>query len=556
MKRCFMLAVLAMTAACAAMDGTVAKISQRENRENLWQLAQRYESVHRFSTLFPANDVRRYLSTPEGIEEAIQWCKASGITKVYLETFRGGYQADRETLVRARDRFREAGFIVCGGVTTTGIGKKTGKYSNTCCYTHKPTQEQLAAIFRFTASLFDVIMIDDFYFTDCDCDECKTAKGNQDWPTYRMALLDRVSEEFVIQPARETNPNVKIIIKYPEWYDRFHDRGYDVVREPQLFDITWIGTETRDPDSDRWGRKPQYGAYWLSLWAAAFSRGKLGGGWYDPYGTTAHTYCEQGRQTILGLCKETVLFCYGGLQRDTGPDNVAAFRREMPEQLALAAFVRGETPRGVGTYKPPHSAPGDDAYIFNFVGMLGIPMTADVKFPAAAPSLFLTRHVLADPAFPEAFEAAVSAGKPVLVSTALKDALEEAGQPAPSAPNVSFLAYDPRAKKSFYGVPDSVRELLNMPRERADALRRPLLEPLGIEFSAPPRVSLYLYGKRKVVVENFNDAAVEIGLKMRGAKGFERVLVIPREAAPDMQMHEGVLRMTLPPRSLAALAAK
>ncbi|MCX8037744.1 MAG: hypothetical protein N3D11_12000 [Candidatus Sumerlaeia bacterium] len=556
MKPSFMIAILAAAVACAAMEGPVARISQTEDRENLWQLARRYESVHRFSTLFPAQDVRRYLGTPEGVEEAIQWCKTSGITKVYLETFRGRYQADRETLVRARDRFREAGFIVCGGVTTTGIGKKTGKYSDTCCYTHKPTQEQLAAIFRFTASLFDVIMIDDFYFTDCDCDECKTAKGNQDWSTYRMALLDRVSEEFVIKPARETNPNVKIIIKYPEWYDRFHERGYDVVRQPELFDITWIGTETRNPDSDQWGRKPQFGAYWLSLWASAFSRGKLGGGWYDPFGTNAHTYCEQGRQTILGLCKESVLFCYGALHRDTGPDNVAAFRREMPEQLALAAFVQGETPRGVGTYKPPHSAAGDDFYIFNFVGMLGIPMTADVKFPADSPSLFLTRHALADPALGEALEAAAGAGKPVLVSTALKDALNAAGRPVPSAPNVSVLAYDPKAKKSYYGVSDSVRELLNMSREKADALRRPLLEPLGIELSAPPRVSLYLYGKRKVVVENFNDSAVEISLKMRGAKGFDRVLVIPREAALEMQMREGALHMTLPARSLTALTAK
>jgi len=525
--------------------------------QDLWTLAREKAAIHRFSTLFPARDVKEFLSTERGLSDAVAWCKATGVTKVYIEVFRDGYQAEKEALVQARDRFRREGFIVCGGVTTTGIGKRTKGYGSTCCYTNAGTQKQLEEIFRYAAGLFDVVMIDDFYFTECQCDECQQAKGDRSWADYYLSLMDRVSKERVLQPAREVNPKVKIIIKYPEWYDKFHERGYDVVVEPELFDITWIGTETRDPDNPRWGKKPQYGAYWLSLWAAAFSRGKLGGGWYDPYGTTRNTYAEQGRQTILGLCRESMLFCYSGLHRDTGPDNVETLRRELAGQLALAAFVKGETPRGVGTYKPPHSPCSDDAYLFNFIGMLGIPMTADVRFPGKSPSLFLTCHALADKEFEGNLGKAIGQGKPILMTPTLREGLSEKLRARLSASNVQVLDADLKhTKKSFYGVPDAVRELMNLPREKVDALRRPLLESLGVELSAPPRVSLYLYGKRKVVIENFNDEPAEVQLAVRGAKRYEQAVVLPPTASLKSEVESGRARITLSPRSLVALVVR
>jgi hypothetical protein len=73
--------------------------------------------------LFPAQDVRAYLSTDDGLNNAVNWCKQSGITKVYIESFRGGYYADRETLKRTKDRFLKEGFKVSGCVTTTNFGK-------------------------------------------------------------------------------------------------------------------------------------------------------------------------------------------------------------------------------------------------------------------------------------------------------------------------------------------------------------------------------------------------------------------------------------------------
>jgi len=521
---------------------------------DLWALARDKAPTHRFSTLFTAQDVRRHLSSEEGLREAIDWCKATGVTKVYIEAFRSNYTAEKDVLARARDRFRDEGFIAHGCVTTTNVFKPSTGWDVVDCYTNEGTQKRIEEIFRYTAGLFDVIMIDDFWFTDCECEDCVKARGDRSWSDYRNDLMLRVSKERVLGPARAVNPNVKIIIKYPEWYDRFHERGYDVRRESDAFDITWIGTETRDPDNARWGKKPQFGASWLALWTRAFSRGKLGGGWFDPLGTTPRTYVEQARQTILGLCPESMLFCYGALRQQHGPEDIAALRRELPGLLELAAFVKDEAPRGVGSYKPVNSAPGEDAWIFNFLGMLGIPMTADVEFPAAAPSLVLTHHAAADPALGDALAKALEAKKPLLVTSNLRAQLPEEARARLTAPTVRILDLaSAGAQRTDYGVLSTVRALMDKPRAELDALRAPLLAPLGIEFSAPGRVSLHLFGDRKAVVENFSDEPVEVRLAARKAARYEKVIVLPMDADVTLTAEGGAAAIRLPARSLVAL---
>jgi hypothetical protein len=73
-------------------------------------------------------------------------------------------------LEHARQRFRDAGFLVSGCITTTRVGKpSTGWKGEISCYTDLPTQKRLQEVFEFASSLFDEIMIDDFWFTDCAC---------------------------------------------------------------------------------------------------------------------------------------------------------------------------------------------------------------------------------------------------------------------------------------------------------------------------------------------------------------------------------------------------
>ena len=76
----------------------------------LWTLANREEGyVFRFSTLFTAQNVRDLLSDPEGLAKRIDWCKRTGVTRVYVETFRSDYTAERETLERVKAAYLEAG---------------------------------------------------------------------------------------------------------------------------------------------------------------------------------------------------------------------------------------------------------------------------------------------------------------------------------------------------------------------------------------------------------------------------------------------------------------
>ena len=95
---------------------------------DLWDLACQKRNVHRFSTLIAAQTVQKELADPANIEKAIEWCKQTAITKVYVESFRNGVEVDRDTLVRARDAFAAAGIEASGCVTTTKVGKVSTRW--------------------------------------------------------------------------------------------------------------------------------------------------------------------------------------------------------------------------------------------------------------------------------------------------------------------------------------------------------------------------------------------------------------------------------------------
>lgn len=67
------------------------------------------------------------------------------MTRVFLECFRDGYQADRSTLSNAMVRFRAEGFGVSGCVTLTQAGKPSTGWAPISCYTDPATQERVKA---------------------------------------------------------------------------------------------------------------------------------------------------------------------------------------------------------------------------------------------------------------------------------------------------------------------------------------------------------------------------------------------------------------------------
>jgi len=515
-------------------------VTPASGAESLWDLAQQNKDMLRISTLFTAQNVRAYLSGDKGIDDAIDWCKKTGVTHVFIETFRGNYTAPRKTLEHAKERFLAAGFDVSGCVTTTDVGKKSTGWKIIACYTDEPTQQKLQEIFEYTASIFDEIMIDDFWFTDCECDACKQARGQRSWAEYRCDLMTRVSRQRVLGPARKVNPDVEVIIKYPQWYDNFHNRGYEVVQQTADFDTIWVGTETRDPDSQRWGRKAQYEAYFIMRWLGAIGGDKTGGGWFDPYGTHEDTYVEQARQTVLADAKEMLLFCYGSLLRETGPANLEKLRTEIPSLFKLAKLVRDKPLQGIAAPKPPNSDAHDEQYVYDFVGMLGLPLVPTPKIDTAARAAFLPVHALKDPQLNSKLGAMLAAGKPILVTDGLADRLPASVK---ADKNLHVLEVN--------GQP---RSLLELSREELRPIRDKMLAPWGIRFDAPNKVALYLIGDDCIVVENFNDEPVTASLEFAKPVNARQALVLPVDGAAAFSCKAGKIDFTrITPRTLVAL---
>jgi len=137
--------------------------------------------------------------------------------------------------------------------------------------------------------------------------------------------------------------------------------------------------------------------------------------------------------------------------------------------------------------------------VFDFVGMLGLPLLPCHEFPDGAPAAFFSIHALKDADFPNKLGSFIATGKPVLVTDGLVQRLSE--KFFLDSPNVYVLPVK--------GDPQS---LLQMPQKELDALRAPFLGPLKASLHAPNQVGLYLFRDGSWVVENFNDQPVKAEL--------------------------------------------
>src|ERR1035441_8669988 len=214
-------------------------------------------------------------------------------------------------------------------------------------------------------------------------------------------------------------------------------------------------------------------------WLGGLGGPKCGGGWFDPYGTSPATYIEQARQTILARARQSMLFCYGSLQRDNGLNNIEALRDNIPELFAVAGEVARRRPAGIAAYKPASSHPGDEKFVFDFVGMLGLPLLPCHEFPVQAPVAFFSVHGLKDPDFSTKLQAFVKAGKPAVLTDGLVKALRD--KVDQKASGVYIL--------SVKGEPKS---LLILRQAELDPLRAALLKPLGVDFRGPNKTGLFL----------------------------------------------------------------
>ncbi len=506
----------------------------------------------RWSTLFTAQDVQRDLATPAGRRRALAWCRRMRVRQVYLEIFRNGDQVASGLLQRARAFFLRHGIAADGMVATTDLGKPSTGWHIVACYTNAGNRRHLQEIFRAAAAIFPRILIDDFYFTDCTCSECAAARGKLSWAQYRRKLMLAVSREDVLGPAHAVNPRVRVVIKYPQWYDEFQLRGYRVGAESRLFDGTWIGTETRDPRSRRWGQTQPYRGSLLPGWLARIAPGKLGGGWFDPYGTTPGIYVDQAWQTMLARVPEALLFHYGELAGRSRAQAAALRRSEaaierMDREIGAARFEQ------VPAYKPISSGNDGEPYIYDNIGMLGIPVAMTPRFPQAARIAIFASYGLRDPRFVPELKAFLAAGHTAILTSRLAEELERdprlpgftrlaaaALGPAPDrnhppARNSPAVASPARPRRQAYGggsliiVRDAALKAARLaptagparPRPlppAAAALRRLALAADGLSTDAPLRVALYPSAAQPgfVAADNFNDQAAAFRVRRGG----------------------------------------
>ena len=165
------------------------------------------------------------------------------VDKIYLETHRDLLIIKKDEMKKIIKFFKDQGIEVAGGITYT-IDESNN--FETFCYTDPKERALAQEIIELSASLFDEVILDDFFFTDCKCDLCIEAKGDRTWTEYRLELMNEAAQEVILKPAKKVNPNVKVIIKYPNWYDHFQGLGFDLENGPKVFDGVYTGTETRD----------------------------------------------------------------------------------------------------------------------------------------------------------------------------------------------------------------------------------------------------------------------------------------------------------------------
>ena len=349
--------------------------------------------------------------------------KYVGLDKVYLETHRGGCDVEADQLRMIKSFLEEKGVEVSGGITTTiddFEGAEGGKQRlfGTFCYTDPAMRERMKEISEYTAGLFDEVILDDFYFTNCSCERCIREKGDRDWTTFRRELMRDVSENLIVKPIKKVNPGARVIIKYPNWRESYHYTGYVPEVQRDIFDATYTGTETRSTAyTDQ--HLPEYLSYSLVRYMENAWPERNGGGWFDTYQCwSVDRYLEQAYLTAFAGAKELMHFMWKDLI-----DN--PFTAPMGLQIGkIDAMMDGVgKPQGVSVYIP--FASSGENHLEMRLGMLGIPVEPTPFFPEKAGRLLLTESSLADGDIVEKLCKFVLDGGDAVITTGF---LREAGE--------------------------------------------------------------------------------------------------------------------------------
>jgi len=337
----------------------------------------------KYAVYFTSHDVDSLLADPDQFRKTMEYFAPVKAVHVYLEAASRG-EVDVPLLKKTADRFRAMGFRVSGAMVPTGR-------QGPSVYNNREDMEALAARMRSLARIFDDIILDDWLFTTATDPKSVEDRGSRSWADYRTKLILAQSKKYIIDPAKEVNPGVNVIIKYPNWYEGHRANGYDVYYEDLQFDKMAVGIETRNRMvHDQ--HIPIYSGYVFQRWWSGVDPAKWVGSWLDNYDMKGdyNDYNAQVWQAVLARAPEIILWCAGQLY-PTNPssDVYPHFTKLLPDFDRVAGLLKGE-PRGVPMYLPYGST--GEYNIFGYLGMAGIPLTPVAKFPAESRNAIFTLH--------------------------------------------------------------------------------------------------------------------------------------------------------------------
>jgi hypothetical protein len=375
------------------------------------------------------------------------------VDKIYIETHRDNIIVDEAIIKKVKQFFESKGIKTAGGITYTMNERNRFQ---TFCYSNPDERKKAKEIAELTARNFDEFILDDFFFTSCKCDLCIAAKGTQSWTDFRLKLMTEAAENLIIKPAKAINPKVKVVIKYPNWYEHFQGLGFNLETEPKLFDGIYTGTETRDPVLSN-QHLQQYESYLIYRYFNNLKPGFNGGGWVDPFGSMyLDRYAEQLWLTLFAKAPEITLFDFRMMlapinqnQKAKWQNGTTSFNFDqmmqpieisnkktiLPTSYARPAGYTFENidktigflgnPIGIKSYKPYHSK-GED-FIQNFFGMMGIPMDIVPEFPVNDKMVILTESASYDSEIVKKIKDHLAKGNNVLITSGLLKALQGKG---------------------------------------------------------------------------------------------------------------------------------
>ncbi len=375
----------------------VSCTSQKEKVNDQFTYAQTRVDDLQLSIYITAHAVRDLLADETGRREALSIFRCNGITKAYVEVYRGGLVIEQLLLEEVKEFFLKNNIEVVGGIATVpggDFGVKQEGQLGWFNWQHAKTQEDLKGVIEMAASVFDEFIVDDFLCTSDTSLISKAAKGDKSWSEYRMDLLTELTTEIFIEPAKKVNPDITMNIKYPQWYDRFHLFGYDVERRPSLFDKVLVGTETRGQYTQRFGFVQSYEGFISYRWMNDLAGSKMSGAWFDHGDCDKNDFIEQAWQTVLAGSKEIVFFNYYDFVNGHAAHHLV--RTQFSELADLAKYVIDNPVEGISAYKPQHSDAGGDLYLMDFIGTLGIPLVPYFQYPENAKVVFLPTQAAKD----------------------------------------------------------------------------------------------------------------------------------------------------------------